>query len=234
MKRFWFMLGGVLVLAAALLYSVWGPGPVQWVYALTWQGKPSAPATSSAPSQTPPAYFEGPVSCHRGEPAVASQWAANRDKARAAAERYHFESRVFLWQINQESGFNPTVVSSAGAIGIAQFLPTTAASMQPPVDPWNVDSALDGAARLDLSELRFYWARSLTIARHFHGNRNAYVWGLALAAYNAGGRAVNAALAWADHVGWSNAWTWLSAPGSVTGWSQGQTSGYVRNILGCW
>jgi hypothetical protein len=105
--------------------------------------------------------------------------------------------------------------------------------MRPPVDPWNVDSALDGAMRLDLSELRFYWPRSLTLAERFGGNRNAYVWGLALAAYNAGGRAVNAALVWADQVGWSSPWTWLSAPAGATGWDQGQTSRYVRTILGC-
>jgi soluble lytic murein transglycosylase-like protein len=149
------------------------------------------------------------------------------------AARYHLEPLVFLYQIHQESGFNPNAVSPAGAIGIAQFLPATAAGMQPPVNPWDVDSALDGAARLDLSELRSFWGRSLTIATRFGGNRNAYVWGLALAAYNAGGRAVNAALAWADRVGWSSAWTWLSAPNQVVGWSQQQTSPYVRNILGC-
>lgn len=179
-------------------------------------------------------YYAGPASCHAVAPAVAAQWIPNREKARAVAGRYHLEALVFLWQINQESGFNPQAASPAGAIGIAQFLPTTAAEMQPPVNPWNVDSALDGAMRLDLRELRAYWPRSLSLAQHFDGNRNAYVWGLALAAYNAGGGAVNAALRWADQVGWSDAWTWLNAPHEVVGWDQRQTSGYVRTILGCW
>jgi len=43
--------------------------------------------------------------------------------------------QIFVNQIYQESGFNPNAVSSAGAIGIAQFLPSTAAALNPPVDP---------------------------------------------------------------------------------------------------
>lgn len=52
----------------------------------------------------------------------------------------------FVRQINQESGFNPAAVSPAGAVGIAQFLPSTAAGLG--IDPWNPIQALRGAAQL--------------------------------------------------------------------------------------
>src|SRR6266478_3290152 len=48
-------------------------------------------------------------------------------------------AQLFVNQINQESGFNPSIVSSEGAIGVAQIMPDTAKSWG--VDPWNpVDS----------------------------------------------------------------------------------------------
>jgi len=53
---------------------------------------------------------------------------------------------LFVRQINQESGFNPTDLSPAGAEGIAQFMPDTAAGLG--IDPWNPVDALQGAAQL--------------------------------------------------------------------------------------
>ena len=53
---------------------------------------------------------------------------------------------VFVRQINQESGFNPTDLSPAGAEGIAQLMPDTAAGLG--IDPWNPVDALQGAAQL--------------------------------------------------------------------------------------
>src|SRR6202044_2105740 len=45
-----------------------------------------------------------------------------------------------------ESRFEPTAVSSAGAEGIAQFMPATAAGMG--IDPDNPTEAINGAAKL--------------------------------------------------------------------------------------
>ena len=50
----------------------------------------------------------------------------------------------FVRQIQQESGFNPAAISSAGAIGIAQFMPATAAGMG--FDPHDPDVSLRMAA----------------------------------------------------------------------------------------
>ncbi len=74
----------------------------------------------------------------------------------------------FVRQINQESGFNPNAVSPAGALGIAQFEPGTAAGLG--IDPWNPIQSLRGAAQLMAS-----------YAKTYGGN-----YAKALAAYNGG------------------------------------------------
>ena len=53
---------------------------------------------------------------------------------------------LFVKQITMESGFNPDDLSSAGAEGIAQFMPDTAAGLG--IDPWNPVDAIQGAAQL--------------------------------------------------------------------------------------
>ena len=78
------------------------------------------------------------------------------------APEYHLEAAVLLWQVQQESGFNPNAYSSAGAIGIAQFMPAMAAAYG--IDPWNPWQSLDGMARYDLASLRAFWDES-----HTHG-----------------------------------------------------------------
>lgn len=60
----------------------------------------------------------------------------------------------FVRQINQESSFNPNAVSPAGAVGIAQFEPGTAAGLG--IDPWNPIQALRAAAQLMASYNRTY------------------------------------------------------------------------------
>ncbi len=74
----------------------------------------------------------------------------------------------FVRQINVESGFNPNAVSSAGAVGIAQFLPSTAAGLG--INPWDPIQALRGAAQL-----------MANYAHQYGGN-----YAKALAAYNGG------------------------------------------------
>ncbi|HEY2475627.1 MAG TPA: lytic transglycosylase domain-containing protein [Candidatus Cybelea sp.] len=76
----------------------------------------------------------------------------------------------------QESAYDPQAISSAGAIGLAQFMPETAAGMG--IDPYDPFESIDGAATLAGSYVAAY--------RHRLGDRYA----LALAAYNAGPLAV--------------------------------------------
>ena len=87
--------------------------------------------------------------------------------ATAAAQKYGVPVNLFLAQIQLESNWNPNAVSSAGAQGIAQFMPGTAAGWG--IDPFDPAQALDASA---------------------HYMRNMYEmfgdWNKALAGYNGG------------------------------------------------
>jgi len=91
----------------------------------------------------------------------------------AAAARWNVSAALLAAQLMAESNFDPYAVSPAGARGIAQFIPSTAASygLRDPFDP---DAAIDAQAHL-MSDL----------LRQFGGSPQ-----LALAAYNAGPGAV--------------------------------------------
>lgn len=87
--------------------------------------------------------------------------------AREAAARNGIPEDLFLRLVKQESGFKPSAVSSAGAIGLAQLMPGTAKYLG--VDPTDPSQNLDGGARY-LKEQYDKFGR----------------WDYALAAYNAG------------------------------------------------
>lgn len=89
-----------------------------------------------------------------------------------SAQRWGISSAVLAAQLDAESGFNPNAVSAAGAVGIAQFLPSTARDNG--VDPYNTSQAIDGMAKLDARYLKEFGSIDK-----------------ALAAYNAGPGAVS-------------------------------------------
>lgn len=84
-----------------------------------------------------------------------------------AAQKAGIPPTGFVAQIQQESNFNPRAVSPAGARGIAQFMPATAAGLG--VNPDDPIDALNGSARL---------------MRRYHDKYQR--WDVALAAYNGG------------------------------------------------
>jgi cell wall-associated NlpC family hydrolase len=84
-----------------------------------------------------------------------------------AASRYGVDASVLAAVASQESGFDSQAVSPAGAQGLMQFMPGTAAGLG--VNPLDPSSAIDGAARY-LSQLTKQFGST----------------DLALAAYNAG------------------------------------------------
>jgi soluble lytic murein transglycosylase-like protein len=96
--------------------------------------------------------------------------------ARQDATNVGIDPNLFERQINQESGFNPNAVSPAGAIGIAQIMPSTAAGWS--VDPHDPVASLSAAAA--------------AMARYYTTYQS---YPKALAAYNAGTSRLDIALA---------------------------------------
>ncbi len=121
--------------------------------------KPNAPKDSASVETTALPRYKGN---YKG---------AFLEVAKAAARKHGIPEDLFLRLVQQESGWNPHAVSHAGAQGLAQLMPGTAAKLG--VDPKDPHQNLDGGARY----LAMMYAK--------FGN-----WRLALAAYNAGPGAV--------------------------------------------
>lgn len=77
-----------------------------------------------------------------------------RKLARQDARKYGLDPNIYGRQIKQESGYNPNAVSPAGARGIAQFMPGTAAGLH--INPNNPVQALDAAAKLMAGYVKKY------------------------------------------------------------------------------
>jgi hypothetical protein len=192
---------------------------------------PSAIIDTPAPFTPEPTYqpatpaqfgLSGQATCRNTKPPTASTWL---QVAIDDAQKYQIDTLTFIWQIWQESKFNPDAVSAAGAVGIAQFLPSTAASLG--IDPRDPAQSLDAAAQLDSERLSQFADRAQQLADHYGGASSHYGYGLVLAAYNAGTGAVDDAWPQSFSDQWPpDAWDWLSNMHS-------ETRSYVPAILGC-
>ena len=91
--------------------------------------------------------------------------------AEAAAQRHGIPIDLFKRLVQQESAWNQNARSHKGAIGLAQLMPGTAKYLN--VNPYDAYQNLDGGARYLAEQYRKFGS-----------------WRLALAAYNAGPKAV--------------------------------------------
>jgi len=91
--------------------------------------------------------------------------------AEAAALRHGIPTDLFKRLVQQESAWNQGAKSNKGAIGLAQLMPGTAQYLG--VNPYDAYENLDGGARYLAEQYRKFGS-----------------WRLALAAYNAGPKAV--------------------------------------------
>jgi soluble lytic murein transglycosylase-like protein len=154
-------LGRVAEIDAMLASLVRGPQPVS-------AQTSGSTATAVAPTAFSAALTDAQTSDARG--GMSSPFGAEID---AAAGRYGIDPSLLRALVRQESGFDPAATSPAGAQGLTQLMPATAASLgvANPLDPLQ---SLDGGAR--------YLRQQLD---RFGGDER-----LALAAYNAGPGAV--------------------------------------------
>jgi len=102
--------------------------------------------------------------------------AAYREPLRLAASRWSVGAALLAAQLQQESGFNPRSVSSAGAQGIAQFMPGTARSYGLR-DPFDAAAAINAQAHLMHDLLRRFASVPLALAAYNAGpGRVAECW----------------------------------------------------------
>lgn len=135
---------------------------------------PLAPAAMAAMAQPPaPAASAETRARYLATARDPARYARFDEHIREAAGLYQLPEALIRAVIRQESDFNPFSVSSSGALGLMQLLPSTAASMtvQDPFDPRQ--NILGGARYLRV------------LANTFNGDLI-----LTLAAYNAGSGAV--------------------------------------------
>jgi len=85
-----------------------------------------------------------------------------------AAQRWNVSATLLAAQLYQESHFNPFARSSAGALGIAQFMPATAKTYGL-ADPFDADEAISAQAHLMRDLLRRFGATDLALAAYNAG-----------------------------------------------------------------
>lgn len=93
--------------------------------------------------------------------------------ARQAAAKYGIPVGIFLRQIGAESGWDPNAHSGAGAIGIAQFMPRTAAGFG--INPNDPVQSLFAAARYDRQGVDKYGSIARALSAYNSGKPDAYL-----------------------------------------------------------
>lgn len=109
--------------------------------------------------------LDGPVPAWADRlPGAGRPWAARID---AIARSRGVDGRLLAALVWTESNFRPDAVSHAGAIGMAQLMPGTAAGLG--VDPWDATHNLDGGTRYLRTQLTRFGRVDLALAAYNAG-----------------------------------------------------------------
>jgi hypothetical protein len=108
-----------------------------------------------------------PTAIRRVLPSPASTGTSFDQLFQAAGSRYGVSPALLASVAKAESGLDPTAVSKAGARGLMQLMPATAASLG--VDAFDPAQAVDGAARLLKSHLATFGSTELAVAAYNAG-----------------------------------------------------------------
>jgi soluble lytic murein transglycosylase-like protein len=119
----------------------------------------AASATSSATGRT-----AAPAGWAEALPDSGRPWAGAID---AAATKAGVDPRLLAAITRAESGFNPNALSSAGAVGLTQLMPGTAAGLG--VNPTDPAANLDGGARYIAGQLDTFGRVDLAVAAYNAG-----------------------------------------------------------------
>jgi soluble lytic murein transglycosylase-like protein len=142
------------------------------------QGTPAQPATSFASTlasaQQVPGQQTSAISVSAASGTTAGGTTDFEAEINAAATSNGIDPALLKGLVQQESGFDPNARSGAGAVGLTQLMPGTAAALGV-TDPTDPAQSLQGGARYLREQLD-----------RFGGDER-----LALAAYNAGPGAVS-------------------------------------------
>ena len=100
-----------------------------------------------------------------------SQWDALIEKY---GQQYNVDPKLIASVIQVESAGNPKAVSSAGALGLGQHLPSTAKALG--IDPTDPEQSIEGTAKLLDENLRRYGNAEQAILA-YHGGTDQSNWG---------------------------------------------------------
>lgn len=127
--------------------------------------RPPAPCSEAGNSVTGPGQDAGPPAATTLPSFVPSRF---RDTLIDAAAKWNLSAALLAAQLMAESDFNPFAISPAGAEGIAQFMPGTAASYGL-ADPFDPIEAIDAQAHLMSDLLQQFGSPELALAAYNAG-----------------------------------------------------------------